>query len=586
MAVSSATLKLIMEAEDRASRTIGSVTGTLAKLGKTAAIAVVGGVTAASAAILKLANDSSGLPAIAEGFETNMENYGLSAELMRDRLTAASAGTVAQFELMQKANLALTGAGQQLGKEFGQKLPELMEIARAAARNTGQSVDFLFDSIVTGVKRGSPMIIDNLGLVLKVSEANEAYAAKLGKTVDQLTAQEKSIAILNATLEAGKVITDSVDLSQQTLSERIAATRVRLKNLREEAGIRFAPILEKLLEITNPLIESFGIWATDTLPLLSDKITGLLDRIDIDRIIQFGNAFAESGVEGAINDMFGEGTSTKIALFFSDIEQASSGNLAQTATNFEKFWAIVTDTTDEGTGETKKSILEIVGVAIPTIFTGMINTVTGIITAGVQIITGDWEGGMETLETTAQTFGDSILRILGTDLTSMQKSWRDAMTLMGLWVRIKGLEIMAFFGVITNHVKMKAAEWYKIGQDFMWGLWNGFLSVFNPFWNWIVTKWNSLIALTRSIFQMRSPSKVFADIGKNIMLGLEEGIAGNIQGPQLALQSAGTGVIQSGTQVFGGAGGGSRSINIQSVTIADGSDMFKFEAMLKRVLNG
>ena len=84
----------------------------------------------------------------------------------------------------------------------GKGLAGLMDIARAQARATGQDVNYLFDSLVMGVKRGTPLLIDNTGLVLKVSDANERFARSLGKTVGALTA-EKQIALLNATLEAG-----------------------------------------------------------------------------------------------------------------------------------------------------------------------------------------------------------------------------------------------------------------------------------------------------------------------------------------------------------------------------------------------
>lgn len=51
--------------------------------------------------------------------------------------------------------------------------------------------------------------IDNLGF--KISEATDAYAANIGKTVEELTDEERSMAILNATFQAGQGI-----INQQT----------------------------------------------------------------------------------------------------------------------------------------------------------------------------------------------------------------------------------------------------------------------------------------------------------------------------------------------------------------------------------
>jgi hypothetical protein len=151
-------------------------------------------------ALADLAVEAAPLEGIGTAFEAMAGDVGLSLDALR----TAAAGTVADFDLMKAANVALTGAGDELGAAMGEELPELLEIARAAARATGQDVDFLFNSLVSGVKRSSPFLIDNTGLVLKMGEANEALAAELGKSVQELTAEEKQIALLNATVDAGQ----------------------------------------------------------------------------------------------------------------------------------------------------------------------------------------------------------------------------------------------------------------------------------------------------------------------------------------------------------------------------------------------
>ncbi|MEA1998239.1 MAG: hypothetical protein U9N61_02785 [Euryarchaeota archaeon] len=312
MTASTATLNMVMKAQDKASGVIGRVSGSLGTVAKVAGGAVVAGFGMAAAAATKFALDAAGLPAIAQGFETNMEKYGLAAEEMQARLEEASAGTVNSFKLMADANLALTGAGQELGQEFGKSLPELMEIARAAARNTGQDVDFLFNSIVTGVKRASPMIIDNLGIVLKVGEANEAYAASLGKSVEELTAQERSIAILNATLEAGQGILDTVNLQNMTAAERVARLKTKFSNLKDELGLKLQPVLERVLEIAEPLFEKFAEWALDWLPIVGNRIMETVDKLQT-----IGSALAEAGVFSSefgesLTLVFGEENQSKI----------------------------------------------------------------------------------------------------------------------------------------------------------------------------------------------------------------------------------------------------------------------------------
>jgi hypothetical protein len=153
-------IEIIISGEDRASKVLGGVGKGLAGLGKIAAgagLAVAGAATGIGVALGALAVQAAPLEGIGFAFDKMSERVGLSLDDLRE----ASAGTISDFELMRKANIALTGAGDQLGVEFGKNMPALLEAARAAARATGQDVDFLFESLVTGVKRGSPMLIDN-----------------------------------------------------------------------------------------------------------------------------------------------------------------------------------------------------------------------------------------------------------------------------------------------------------------------------------------------------------------------------------------------------------------------------------------
>jgi len=235
--------------------------GMIGKVAGTAFKAVVLGAAAAGSAVLgfgvaigKMAVDAAALPGIQSAFEALADGGTVSL----DRLRQAAAGTVSDFELMRMANIALTGAGEDFGREFGQKLPVLLETARAAARATGQDVGFLFNSLVTGIKRGSPLLIDNTGLVLKVSEANQQMADSLGKSVEELTAEEKQIALLNATVAAGGDMIAKFGGDQATAAEQMAQLQTSLKNITDQIGIAFIPVLQAVLEPLAKLAQEQG----------------------------------------------------------------------------------------------------------------------------------------------------------------------------------------------------------------------------------------------------------------------------------------------------------------------------------------
>ena len=93
-----------------------------------------------------------------------------------DNLRKATKGTVNDLELMKAANMA---------KDFRIPLEDLgkyLEFAQLKAQQTGQSVEYMTNSIVTGLGRKSVLILDNLGL--SAAEINEQMA----KTGDFMSA--------------------------------------------------------------------------------------------------------------------------------------------------------------------------------------------------------------------------------------------------------------------------------------------------------------------------------------------------------------------------------------------------------------
>ncbi|MBU1743221.1 MAG: hypothetical protein KKC37_16930, partial [Proteobacteria bacterium] len=248
----------IAEKAGAAFQTVGKVAFGAIVAGGALAVGAIGGV---AASIIDLTLKAAPLEGIGASFDVMAAKFGVSLDTMR----TASGGAVSDFELMRMANVALTGAGEDFGKEFGEKLPDLLEFARASARATGQDVGFLFNSLVTGIKRGSPLLIDNTGLVLKEGEANEAMAKSLGKTVEELTAEEKQIALLNATVDAGNAMVEQYGSAQDSAAMQIASFKTSIQNAKDEIGIAFLPVLQMVME---PLKEL----ANAVIPVVVDAI--------------------------------------------------------------------------------------------------------------------------------------------------------------------------------------------------------------------------------------------------------------------------------------------------------------------------
>ena len=175
-------------------------------------------------------------------FESLMRSVGLSTGIL-DQLKASAGGTMTELQLMQQTNTALAGASGDLATEMGAALPKLLEAGRAAALLNPSLGDanFMFQSLTTGIKRGSPMLIDNTGITLKIGEATNAYAASIGKSVTELTAQERSIAILRGTLEGADRLIEQTGGNLDGMSTSASILKTAWMELKTTLGEELAP---------------------------------------------------------------------------------------------------------------------------------------------------------------------------------------------------------------------------------------------------------------------------------------------------------------------------------------------------------
>ena len=151
----------------------------------------------------------------ADGVAHAFEKIG-TADYLQE-LRTATKNTVSDIELMKAAVKA---------KDFRIPLEDLgkyLSFAQLKAQQTGQSLDYMVDSIVTGLGRKSPMILDNLGLsaaeisektketgdfmkgVAKIVEKNLAQAGETYiSAADRAT--QRTVDLQNAQLALGKAL--------------------------------------------------------------------------------------------------------------------------------------------------------------------------------------------------------------------------------------------------------------------------------------------------------------------------------------------------------------------------------------------
>jgi hypothetical protein len=112
-----------------------------------------------------------------EGVENAFKRTGISLHGLR----TAVRGTIADFDLMQQAVIATNlGVGD---------LETLFKFASIRARETGQEIDYIVESIVGGIGKKSTMVLDNVGISL-VAMQNEmkkvgSFAEAAGNIIER-----------------------------------------------------------------------------------------------------------------------------------------------------------------------------------------------------------------------------------------------------------------------------------------------------------------------------------------------------------------------------------------------------------------
>jgi len=162
-------------------------------------------------------------------------------------MTEATQGTVSQLNLMKYAvqadnfNIPI----EQMGKLF--------DFAHQRALATGQSVDYLVQSIVTGIGRKSPLILDNLGI----------SAVTLREKLKGVGTETASVA--DVAKVVGEIATESINkfgLASETTASKMEALSASWENFKVALGqtlnqVGVITLLQNLTKAMDALGDAF-----------------------------------------------------------------------------------------------------------------------------------------------------------------------------------------------------------------------------------------------------------------------------------------------------------------------------------------
>ena len=175
-------------------------------------------VFAATAAFSALSRAAE-FKALEEGLSILGSQSGVTLSVLSQGLRDVTGGALSMEQAMRGAALGASGG-------FGGKeLEGLAKIAKGASITLGRDMADAFDRLTRGAIKLEPEILDELGIMVRLDDATEVYAASLNKTAGELTQLERRQAFMNAILVQGEAkfgsIADQVD---STPYQKLGAT--------------------------------------------------------------------------------------------------------------------------------------------------------------------------------------------------------------------------------------------------------------------------------------------------------------------------------------------------------------------------
>ena len=287
MADQKVNIKVTAQGAKKAQGDLKGVDGAISKMGKT--VAKVTGAFYASKGLIngitQVVTISSELEAVRRGFDNLAQSSGFSTDTLQ-KLQKATDGTMNSMELMTQANnmmlLSITDSEDQMA--------EMFDVAQRLASALGQDTAFGVESLTTGLGRQSKLMLDNLGIMFDVEDANKKYADSVNKSVSELTEQERKQAFVNEAMFKARGLVDSLGEEQLTTADSISQMKTAVFELAVTLGDQLSPFV---VELSGKLVTMINQWGEfirkvkgiettkDTISSLTGQIEQLKDIMEL-----------------------------------------------------------------------------------------------------------------------------------------------------------------------------------------------------------------------------------------------------------------------------------------------------------------
>ena len=208
-----------------------------------------------------------------QGLEIIGNQSGRTLSVLAEGLREATGNALSLEQASSAAALGVSGG-------FGaRELEGLAVIAKGASVALGRDMADAFDRLTRGAIKLEPEILDELGIMVRLDDAVEKYAAQLGKGASALSQLERRQAFVNEILEQGEAkFGDIAEQADPTPYQRLGASFADLtkdfftfvnETLKLNSAVEF--LADNLLALVGVVVGFGSTIATQMIPALGNQ---------------------------------------------------------------------------------------------------------------------------------------------------------------------------------------------------------------------------------------------------------------------------------------------------------------------------
>jgi len=198
---------------------------------------------------------------------------GIAMKTLSQSLVEATGNALSLEEAMRSTALVISAGFDTSTVE------ELGKVAKMTSIALGRNLEDSLSRLTRGAVKLEPELLDELGIMVRLDEASENYAASIGKTASQLTNFEKRQGFMNAVLEEGERKFAAMAAVESSPYDRLAASFANLqKSVLGGLAGGLAPIVEFLSESMTGLVATMALFGTGVLKSMLPALGEMAER--------------------------------------------------------------------------------------------------------------------------------------------------------------------------------------------------------------------------------------------------------------------------------------------------------------------